>query len=132
MKLFKYELCYIPYNKTSYQMAREEMAKITVREVNAIVTGATFLMIAEVNSLMAAINVAEFTEKLDRKGNEILKLIQIVGYWAAIVYAGIDIVKAFKKQDMAGLIAIALKYAVAVGILYGLPDIFDMVKDLFK
>lgn len=132
MKLGKIKVCYIPPTKSAYQLAQKEMARLNIKEINAIVAGATFIMFSNFNVLLAKTDVAGFTKKVEAKGNEILDLIQIVGYWAAIIFAGIDIVKAFKKQDMAGLIAIACKYAVAVGILYGLPDIFDIFKDLFE
>lgn len=132
MKMGRIEVCYIPYKKSAYRLAREEMARLTVKEINSIVFGASFIMMANFNMLMAKTDIAGFSKRVEDKGNEILDLIQIIGYWAAIIFAGIDIVKAFKKQDMAGLIAIACKYAVAVGILYGLPDIFDIFRDLFK
>ncbi|MDF2612853.1 MAG: hypothetical protein K0S71_639 [Clostridia bacterium] len=132
MKIGKVEMIYIPYKKTKYQLAKEEMARLTIQEINTIVGGATFIMLCNLNMLQAKLNVSDFTNRVDEKGNEILSLIQIIGYWAAIIFAGIDIVKAFKKQDLAGITAIAVKYALAVGILYGLPDIFDMIKGLFK
>lgn len=132
MTLGKLEICYIPYKKSAYQQAKEEMAKLTIKEINAIFGGATFIMVCTLNQVMAEVNIANFTKRVDDKGNEILALIQIIGYWAAIIFAAIDIVKAFKKQDIAGLIAIACKYSVAVAILYGLPDIFDIFRDLFK
>lgn len=132
MKLGRMEVCYIPYNKSAYRIAKEEMARLSIKEINSIIFGATLIMLNTMNVTMAKLNVADFTARVDKKGNEILSLIQAVGYWAAILFAGIDIVKAFKKQDMAGLIAIACKYAVSVGILYGLPDIFDIFRDLFR
>ena len=132
MKLGSMEICYIPYNKSNYEIAQEKMARLTVNEINSIVVGTTFIMLYQFNTLMAKTDVLGFTKKVETKGNEILDLVQIIGYWAAVVFAAIDIVKAFKKQDIAGLIAIACKYAVAVGILYGLPDIFDIFRDLFK
>lgn len=132
MKIGEIEICYIPYKKTAYQIAKEEMARLTVKEINSIVIGATLIAVANFNTLMAKPDVKGFTSKIDAKGLEILLMIQAVGYWAAIIFAGIDIVKQFKKQDVAGIIAVATKYAVSVGILYGLPQIFDVIKDLFN
>lgn len=132
LKVGHVEVYYMPAHKSAYQQAKEEMSKLTVKEINAIVGGAAFIAASTLNQVMAEVNIANFTQRVNDKGNQILALIQIIGYWAAIVFAGIDIVKAFKKQDVAGLIAIACKYAVAVGILYGLPDIFDIFRDLFK
>lgn len=132
MKLGSIEVCYIPYNKSQYQLAREAMAKVTVEEAKSIIIGATFIMATTANMLYAKINVDDFTNKVDTEGFKVLKMIQSVGYWAALVFAGIDIVKNFKKQDISGIIATALKYAVAVAILYGLPDIFDLARGFFE
>ena len=128
MKLGRLEICYIPYNKSNYYLARKEMARLTVKEINSIIFCSTLIILNLTNVTMAKLNVNSFAEKIDKKGNEILALVQTVGYWAALLYAAIDTVKAFKKQDIAGLIAIATKYAIAVGILYGLPDIFDLFR----
>jgi hypothetical protein len=131
------QICYCTYKNNLRQielrnLARKEFKRIETKEIQKIVVGATIIMLGSLNTLQAKMNVLNFTKRVDTKGYEILSLIQIVGYWAAIIYAGIDMVKSFKKQDIAGLIAIAIKYAFGVGFLYGLPNIFDMIKDIFK
>ncbi|MGL5676865.1 MAG: hypothetical protein ACRDDX_10660 [Cellulosilyticaceae bacterium] len=131
MRLGKIEIIYIPKHQSAYDQARKELAKVTVKEVNTILVGATFITMSMLQQVYAEMNLDTFTDRVDEQGNKILTLIQFIGYWAALIFAAIDIVKAFKKQDIAGLIAIACKYAVAVGILYGLPTIFDIFKGLF-
>ena len=132
MKLGRIEVCYIPYNKSQYQLAREAMAKVTLAEAKNIIIGATFIMATTANVLYAKINVNNFTSRVDDEGFRILKLLQTVGYWAAIVFAGIDIVMNFKKQDISGIISTVLKYFVAVAVLYGLPDVFDLARSFFE
>ena len=131
MRLGSIEVCYIPYNKSQYQLAREAMAKVTVSEAKNIIIGATFIMATTANALYAKFNVDNFTNKVDEKCSKVLIALQTIGYWAAIVFAGIDIVKNFKKQDISGIVSTVLKYFVAVIILYGLPDIFDLAKGFF-
>lgn len=131
MRLGSIEVCYIPYNKSQYQLAREAMAKVTVSEAKNIIIGATFIMVATANALYAKVNVDSFTAKVNTEGYKVLGMLQAVGYWAAIVFAGIDIVKNFKKQDISGIISTVLKYFVAVAVLYGLPDIFDLARSFF-
>lgn len=131
MRLGSIEVCYIPYNKSQYQLAREAMAKVTVSEAKNIIIGATFIMVATANVLYAKVNVDSFTAKVNTEGYKVLGMLQAVGYWAAIVFAGIDIVKNFKKQDISGIISTVLKYFVAVAVLYGLPDIFDLARSFF-
>ena len=123
MRLGSIEVCYIPYNKSQYQLAREAMAKVTLAEAKNIIIGA--------NMLYAKFNVDNFTNKVDEKCSKVLIALQTIGYWAAIVFAGIDIVKNFKKQDISGIVSTVLKYFVAVIVLYGLPDIFDLAKGFF-
>lgn len=131
MRLGSIEVCYIPYNKSQYQLAKESMAKVTVAEAKNIIIGATFIMATTANALYAKFNVDNFTNKVDEKCSKVLIALQTIGYWAAIVFAGIDIVKNFKKQDISGIVSTVLKYFVAVIVLYGLPDIFDMAKGFF-
>ncbi|WP_053983452.1 hypothetical protein [Niameybacter massiliensis] len=131
MRLGSIEVCYISYNKSQYQIAREEMAKVTLSELKSIVVGASFLMATTVNMLYAKVNVNSFTDKVNTEGYKVLGMLQAIGYWAAIVFAGIDIVKNFKKQDISGIISTVLKYFVAVAVLYGLPDIFDLARSFF-
>lgn len=131
MRLGSIEVCYIPYNKSQCQLAREAMAKVTLAEAKNIIIGATFIMATTANALYAKFNVDNFTNKVDEKCSKVLIALQTIGYWAAIVFAGIDIVKNFKKQDISGIVSTVLKYFVAVIVLYGLPDIFDLAKGFF-
>ena len=131
MRLGSIEVCYIPYNKSQYQLAREAMAKVTLAEAKNIIIGATLIMATTANALYAKFNVDNFTNKVDEKCSKVLIALQTIGYWAAIVFAGIDIVKNFKKQDISGIVSTVLKYFVAVIVLYGLPDIFDLAKGFF-
>ena len=131
MRLGSIEVCYIPYNKSQYQIVREEMAKVTLSELKSIVVGASFLMATTVNMLYAKVNVNSFTEKVNTEGFKILNMMQTIGWWAAIVFAGIDVIKNLKKQDISGIISTVLKYFVAVVVLSGLPDIFDLARSFF-
>lgn len=131
MRLGSIEVCYIPFNKSQYQIAREEMATVTLSELKSIVVGASFLMATTVNMLYAKVNVNNFTEKVNTEGFKILNMMQTIGWWAAIVFAGIDVIKNLKKQDISGIISTVLKYFVAVVVLSGLPDIFDLARSFF-
>ena len=131
MRLGSIEVCYIPYNKSHYQLAREAMAKVTLAEAKNIIIGATFIMATTANALYAKFNVDNFANKVDEKCSKVLIALQTIGYWAAIIFAGTDIVKNFKKQDISGIVSTVLKYFVAVIVLYGLSDIFDLAKGFF-
>ena len=131
MRLGSIEVCYIPYNKSQYQLAREAMVKVTLKELKNILIGASFIMATTANMVYAKVNVDNFTRKIDAEGLKILGMVQSVGYWCAIVFAAMDIIKTFKKQDIAGIVSTAVKFAITVAILYGLPTIFDLASGLF-
>lgn len=128
------EICYIPATESLYRQARRAYTKKTIGEVVEIINGAMLILRKEINKngfSMWSISVARFIEKVDKAGKGILSIIQLCGYWAALVFAGVDIIMAFKKKNIAGIIALAVKYAIGVALLYGLPGIFDMFKDIF-
>ena len=132
MRIGSIEVCYIPYNKSQYQIAQEEMAKVSLREVKNVLIGATFITLTTVNMLYAKVDVAKWKDKVNTEGNKILEMVQVIGYWCAIIFAAIDIIKNFKKQDITGIVSTALKYVVTVAILYGLPSIFDLAAGMFS
>lgn len=89
------------------------------------------ISLSQINTYANTMNIEEWKANLDYKGNQILSLVQAVGYWIAIIAAGIDIIKNFRKQDISGLFAVAFKYAALFGILKGLPWFFELIGDLF-
>ena len=90
------------------------------------------IAVSQVNAYANELNLERWKTNLDTKGNQILDIIQTVGYWIAIIAAAIDTIKNFKKQDIAGLFAVAFKYAALFGLLNGLPWFFELVGDLFN
>ena len=132
------QICYIPAKKHSHndflksQMKRE-LAKFKNEKTQIKVATCMFtIAVANVNTFAKEVNLNKFKHNLDEKGNQILGIIQVVGYWIAIIAAAVDIIKNFKKQDIAGLFAVAFKYAALFGLLNGLPWFFELVGDLFK
>lgn len=132
------QICYIKYEKHSAnellkRQAKKELYKI-VDKKKRIVLATCIITIAlnNINYIYASnLDIEKFKAGLDEKGNQLLSLIQAVGYWVAIVAAGIDVVKSIKKQDIAGIISIVMKYAVMFGLLHALPWFFELIKELF-
>lgn len=133
------QICYIPpkekYSSDNFlktQMKRElakfKDEKTQIKLASCMIT----IALANINTYAAKLDIETFKTRANSKGNEILSVVQIVGYWIAIVAAGVDIIKNFKKQDIAGLFAVAFKYAALFGILKGLPWFFELVGDLFS
>lgn len=76
------------------------------------------------------------TEKLKVKvnstGNQIIDVVQLFIYWITLVCALVDIAKTVKKQDIAGVAAIVLKYGAMMGAGYAMPWLWDIIKDIFQ
>ena len=140
MKLGRVGIYYIPPVKSNYELdpgtvgaAKRELLQINSlkRRLGTAVAFAT-IAVSNINMVMAqSISVEEFTTRVDEKGMQVLALIQSLGYWAAILFAAVDIIKNIKKQDTAGIVAVVLKYVTIYGVLYALPWIFDLIKTLF-
>lgn len=132
------QICYIPpkekYSSNDFlksQMKRElakfKDEKVQLRIAVCMIT----IAVSQVNLYAKDLNLEEWKKNLDKKGTQILDVVQTVGYWIAIIAAAVDIIKNFKKQDVAGLFAVAFKYAALFGILKGLPWFFTLIGDLF-
>lgn len=140
MKLGKIGIYYISPVKSNYDLypdtvgvAKRELLKINSlrRRFGTAIAFAT-IAVSNINMIMAqSISVEEFTTRVDEKGMQVLTLLQSIGYWAAILFAAVDIIKNIKKQDTAGIVAVVLKYVTIYGVLYALPWIFDLIKTLF-
>lgn len=133
------QICYIPpkekYSRNNFLKAqmRRELAKFKDEKTKLRLLVCTMaIAVSQVNAYANELNLEKWKTNLDTKGNQILDIIQTVGYWIAIIAAAVDIIKNFKKQDIAGLFAVAFKYAALFGLLNGLPWFFELVGDLFN
>ena len=133
------QICYIPpkekYSKNDFLKAqmKRELAKFKDEKTKLRLLVCTMaIAVSQVNAYANELNLEKWKTNLDTKGNQILDIIQTVGYWIAIIAAAVDIIKNFKKQDIAGLFAVAFKYAALFGLLNGLPWFFELVGDLFN
>lgn len=132
------QICYIPAKKYSHNdflksQMKKELAKFHDEKTQLKIAACMItIALAKVNTFAKDLQLDKFKNNLDSKGNQILDIVQIVGYWIAIIAAAIDIIKNFKKQDIAGLFAVTFKYAALFGLLNGLPWFFELIGDLFK
>lgn len=133
------QICYIPpkekYSSNDFLKAqmKKELAKFKDEKTQLKIAACMItIALAKVNAYANTLDLEKFKTRLDKKGNQLLDIVQLVGYWIAILAAGVDIIKNFKKQDIAGLFAVAFKYAALFGILNGLPWFFDLIGDLFN
>lgn len=69
--------------------------------------------------------------KVNNTGDTIIKIMQLAIYWITMFFAIFDIIKTCKKQDVAGVVTIVLKYATMMLAGYSMPIIWDFIKDMF-
>ena len=69
--------------------------------------------------------------KVNSTGDTIVRIMQLAIYWITMFFAIFDIIKTCKKQDIAGVVTIVLKYASMMLAGYSMPIIWDFIKDMF-
>lgn len=133
------QIVYIPpkpsqycVDQATYTNVQKELHKVrSLKKKTSLACALVTLSLTQINTYASDLNIDQFTSQVDAKGLQLLSLIQSLGYWAAILFAGIDILKNLKKQDTPAIIAVVLKYVTIYAILYALPWIFDLIKTLF-
>lgn len=133
------QIVYIPpkpsqysVDQATYTNVQKELHKVkSLKKKTSLACALVTLSLTQINTYASDLNIDQFTSQVDAKGLQLLSLIQALGYWAAILFAGIDILKNLKKQDTPAIIAVVLKYVTIYAILYALPWIFDLIKTLF-
>lgn len=118
----------------TFAQAKEALLDLKNHRHRIRIAGVTIgIALGNINHLLASeLKITKFTQKVDEMGNLSLAMVQSVGYWLAIIFAGIDVIKNFKKEDIAGILAIVFKYVIINGVLYALPWIFDVFQELFQ
>ena len=69
--------------------------------------------------------------KVNNTGDTIIRIMQLAIYWITMFFAIFDIIKTCKKQGIAGVVTIVLKYASMMLAGYSMPIIWDFIKDMF-
>ena len=82
---------------------------------------ANFMYIEKVKA--ADINVA---------GNKILGISRNIGYWACLIMATIEIIKALVQGDTKSITSIITKYSIGYAALFLLPWLFDLIRSIFS
>ena len=75
------------------------------------------------------LDIAE--SKINSSGELIVHILQIGLYWITMFLAILDIIKTCKKQDVAGVTSIVLKYGAMMIAGYAMPKIWAFIKDVF-
>lgn len=80
--------------------------------------------------IVMAMNVDDAISKIDKFGNQILKLIQVIAYWVVLIGTVKKCTETAMIGDRKQIIGEALKGVMIMGIIYFLPELFDMMKEM--
>lgn len=122
------QIVYIPAKKVSTKQIMTSKQKRVLLSVNA----AMAVCMVNANIYASQLNTTALKAKVSVTGNQLIDIVQLFIYWITLLCALIDIAKTVKKQDIAGVVAIVLKYGAMLGAGYGMPWIWDVIKDLFS
>lgn len=120
------------YNKLVNKYENKNILKFKINDTyKFIVTCQSVLgvCIANIQTCQASTGIVA---KVDAKGWELFGICKGVGFWAAVIFMVIDIIKSVKKEDISGIIRICIKYSVWYATIYFAPDIIMMAVNLFK
>lgn len=119
------QIVYIPAkrNNKTFIYDKKLIAKIA--------TGISICLIS-INTYAKDLDTTKLKTKINITGNKLIDVVQFLIYWMTLLCALIDIAKSVKKQDLAGVGAIVVKYGAMMGSGYAMPWIWDMIKDLFS
>lgn len=83
-------------------------------------------------SVVLAMDVDQAIRKIDKFGTQILRLTQVIAYWAVLLTTSKDCVQTAMSGDKKQIAGAAIKGVMIMGIIYFLPEFFDMMKSMVE
>ena len=138
------QICYIPAPKKNYQSRKfqqqvatftrdlkHELKGCNAKEKLEVSTAIIAYAMFEINTLAASAP----TNGIDHAGQIIMSYIKPIAFWLGVIFAGIDVVKNIKNQDIWAIPKIVARYAIMVAAVWNMPRIFQflikMIGDCF-
>ena len=83
-----------------------------------------------VSAYMADVNLA--INKLDKLGNQLLKLVRTVGYWVVLLITSKDCISQAINGDKKGVGGAVTKGLMIMAVIYFLPELFSMMESIVE
>ena len=83
-----------------------------------------------VSAYMADVNAA--ISKLDKLGNQLLKLVRTVGYWVVLLITSKDCIAQAINGDKKGVGGSVTKGLMIMAVIYFLPELFSMMESIVE
>ena len=84
------------------------------------------------NVLTMSMNIDEAIAKINKIGTQFLKLANVIAYWVVLLLTGKRCIETAMIGDQKKVINVALQGIVIMGIIYFLPEIFNMMQGLIE
>lgn len=68
---------------------------------------------------------------MNSSGELVVRILQLTIYWITMWFALTEIIKSAKKQDIAGVTSIIIKYGAMMVSAYFMPTLWKFIKELF-
>ena len=82
------------------------------------------------SAYMADVNAA--ISKLDKLGNQLLKLVRTVGYWVVLLITSKDCIAQAINGDKKGVGGAVTKGLMIMAVIYFLPELFSMMESIVE
>ena len=83
-----------------------------------------------VSAYVADVNAA--ISKLDKLGNQLLKLVRTVGYWVVLLITSKDCIAQAINGDKKGVGGAVTKGLMIMAVIYFLPELFSMMESIVE
>ena len=89
------------------------------------------LMSGYINPLVSyAADVDRAINRLDTLGNQLLKLVRVLAYWAVLITTSKDCIREALNGDKKGVGGAVTKGVMIMAVIYFLPELFDMMESI--
>ena len=75
-------------------------------------------------------NVDEALTRLDELGNQLLKVVRAIGYWAVLLVTSKDCIAQAINGDKKGIGSAVTKGLMIMAVIYFLPELFSMMESI--
>lgn len=128
------QICYMKYKPNQYITQEEKFIEFKIKDCRRFLTTAsTLLGVALFNVQKCyALGGEEILKRVDYVGWDLFGIAKGIGFWGAVLFMVIDVIKSIKKEDISGIVRIAIKYSVWYAVIYFAPQIIKMIVILFE
>lgn len=109
-----------------------EHLKRNKKAYTTLVMALAFVFFKGYISPSLAINPDEAISKINTIGNQLLKLVRVIGYWTVILVSSRDCIKEAMRGCNHNVMAIVSRGLIIMAVLYFLPELFSMMESLIE